>query len=225
MLMQNHVTWLHVHVHADSWKGGVLGGDIIGKPKGLGMASGNGSWARKTLHLSVLLVVTNTVIWLDSQRSLFLIETYIQDFHRDLQVSVAKGKKWCTVQQQIGIVTKAVQHRSTTQCFGTDSVWALFTSSYRSCFGSLMCISSSVVRRSSDQSSTQGGWVTSRSSLLSNNPRHARISLDKKKVHCKCCLFKKMLAGRVGLLRSVFSAVQAVGELWTDLQLRLGFVQ
>ena len=47
-----------------------------------------------------------------------LVET---NKHRDLQVSVAKGKKLWTVQQQLGIVTKAVEHRSTAECFGTDS--------------------------------------------------------------------------------------------------------
>ena len=50
----DHVTWLHVHVHAyaDSWTGGVWGGDV-----GMhNMELGYGSWARKTLHLSVSLV-------------------------------------------------------------------------------------------------------------------------------------------------------------------------
>ena len=52
----------------------------------------------------------------------------LQDFIENYMLVLPSGRKQCIVQQQLGIVTKAVQHRTKTHCVGMGSAEVLFTS-------------------------------------------------------------------------------------------------
>ena len=103
-----------------------------------------------------------------------------------------------------------------TQCYGTDPFWAQFlVVRFKNCIMHLLCLCTLVLQYHEYVKDSAPSRVSQVQQLeltivfveQQSWPKHARPTLDKKKVGCKSCLLEKKVAGRVGLQRSVFSTV------------------